>query len=274
PRCVSLHLLCGGRALRQHPGGLAAHVLGPGGVPAQELGRDGVEPGRGVQAVAGGGAGDGGGQRGVVGPVGGAEAEGAAAVHYDRHAWPRKRELVAGAERIARRRTQQCTPCAITVHADLRFMMVADGETLAERPDRLCGTARAPWSVRTRAQEVRCEYGGGGGQWAQRPGGGHPSGAVRAGRHRARGGGHTRRRPDECSAFHRLGVASPYFAALRLERHGLRWRWPEIDLAHPLDDGRAALAGRDPDLTMRSLGADADRWRRMFAWAQRDADGP
>ena len=46
---------------------------------------------------------------------------------------------------------------------------------------------------------------------------------------------------DDCAAFHPTGVASPYFASLNLEKHGLRWLWPEIDLAHPLDDGRAGL---------------------------------
>ncbi len=70
---------------------------------------------------------------------------------------------------------------------------------------------------------------------------------------------------DDCSAFHPTGVASPYFASLGLERHGLRWLWPEIDLAHPLDDGRAGVAARDRALTRRSLGADADRWDRLFA---------
>ncbi|QDQ97491.1 phytoene desaturase family protein [Tomitella fengzijianii] len=78
---------------------------------------------------------------------------------------------------------------------------------------------------------------------------------------------------DECSAFHPMGAASPYIAALGLERHGLRWRWPTVDLAHPLDDGRAALAGRDPGLAAQSLGADADRWRRVFAWAHRASLG-
>ncbi|MGC4934504.1 phytoene desaturase family protein [Gordonia sp. DT30] len=69
---------------------------------------------------------------------------------------------------------------------------------------------------------------------------------------------------DECAAFHPTGVASPYLASLDLERYGLRWLWPEIDLAHPLDDGRAGLAGRDRALTPASLGADATRWSRMF----------
>lgn len=70
---------------------------------------------------------------------------------------------------------------------------------------------------------------------------------------------------DECAAFHPTGVASPFFASLRLERHGLSWRWPEIDLAHPLDDGRAGLAARDRTETARSLGVDAAAWDKLFA---------
>ncbi|MBM7516334.1 phytoene desaturase family protein [Nocardioides nitrophenolicus] len=69
---------------------------------------------------------------------------------------------------------------------------------------------------------------------------------------------------DECAAFHPTGVASPFFASLGLERHGLRWRWPEIDLAHPLDDGRAGVAARDLDASVASLGDDGARWRRTF----------
>ncbi|MEU6137432.1 NAD(P)/FAD-dependent oxidoreductase [Nocardioides sp. NPDC047086] len=70
---------------------------------------------------------------------------------------------------------------------------------------------------------------------------------------------------DDCAAFHPTGVASPYFASLELERHGLRWLWPEIDLAHPLDDGRAGVAARDRELSRSSLGDDAGRWDRLFA---------
>ena len=76
---------------------------------------------------------------------------------------------------------------------------------------------------------------------------------------------------DDCAAFHPTGVASPFFASLGLERHGLRWLWPEVDLAHPLDDGRAGLAGRDPGLT-DSLGEDAKSWKRMFRAAVRNFD--
>ena len=69
---------------------------------------------------------------------------------------------------------------------------------------------------------------------------------------------------DDCAAFHPTGVASPFFRSLGLERHGLRWLWPEVDLAHPLDDGRAGLAARDLSITNESLGVDAARWRRVF----------
>src|SRR5918995_1865568 len=42
---------------------------------------------------------------------------------------------------------------------------------------------------------------------------------------------------DICSAVHPLGVGSPFFQSLALERHGLRWIEPEIALAHPIDGG-------------------------------------
>lgn len=77
---------------------------------------------------------------------------------------------------------------------------------------------------------------------------------------------------DDCAGFHPTGVASPYFRSLRLERHGLRWRWPDADLAHPLDDGRAALASRGWAGTDGSLGEDARRWRRLLGPAVRHFD--
>ncbi|MGW0037298.1 phytoene desaturase family protein [Gordonia sp. NPDC003376] len=72
-------------------------------------------------------------------------------------------------------------------------------------------------------------------------------------------------RHDHCSAVHPLGVASPFLATLPLERHGLRWRWPEIDCAHPLDDGTAGLLYRDLDTTVDGLGADGRRWRALVS---------
>ena len=71
-------------------------------------------------------------------------------------------------------------------------------------------------------------------------------------------------RHDLCSAVHPLGVASPYLASLPLARHGLTWRWPEVDLAHPLDGGRAGVLWRSLDRTAAHLGADGPRWQRTF----------
>jgi phytoene dehydrogenase-like protein len=70
---------------------------------------------------------------------------------------------------------------------------------------------------------------------------------------------------DHCSAFHPMGVGSPYLRTLGLERYGLRWRWPEIDCAHPLDSGDAGLLWRSVDQTAQGLGPDGGRWRRAFA---------
>jgi phytoene dehydrogenase-like protein len=69
---------------------------------------------------------------------------------------------------------------------------------------------------------------------------------------------------DVCSAFHPSGVTSPFFRSLGLEAHGLEWRWPEVDLAHPLDDGSAATMVRSLEQTVAGLGADGPAWRRLF----------
>ncbi len=70
---------------------------------------------------------------------------------------------------------------------------------------------------------------------------------------------------DVCSAAHPTGFASPFFRSLDLERHGLTWRWAEVEAAHPLDGGRGAALRRDLDATVASLGADGEAWRRTFA---------
>lgn len=72
---------------------------------------------------------------------------------------------------------------------------------------------------------------------------------------------------DVCSAIHPLGRSSPLFRELGLEDHGLQWIEPPIQLAHPLDDGRAALVYRDVAATAATFEHDADarvyeRWMR------------
>jgi phytoene dehydrogenase-like protein len=69
---------------------------------------------------------------------------------------------------------------------------------------------------------------------------------------------------DICSAVHPFAVGSPYLSTLPLHDHGLTWCWPEIDVAHPLDDGRAALLRRSIGDTVEGLGVDGATWRRTF----------
>ncbi|MER5537860.1 phytoene desaturase family protein [Streptomyces mirabilis] len=69
---------------------------------------------------------------------------------------------------------------------------------------------------------------------------------------------------DHCAAVHPMALASPFLRSLDLERHGLEWRRPEIDLAHPLDHGPAAVLRRSLDATARSLGPDGAAWERLF----------
>ncbi len=67
---------------------------------------------------------------------------------------------------------------------------------------------------------------------------------------------------DHCSAFHPLGIGSPFWKEIDLQSYGLVWKWPEIDCAHPLDDGTAGVLYQSIDQTAAGMGADGRRWRR------------
>jgi phytoene dehydrogenase-like protein len=69
---------------------------------------------------------------------------------------------------------------------------------------------------------------------------------------------------DVCSAVHPLGAASPFLRTLDLERHGLTWRWPEVDLAHPLPEGKAGVLVRSLCDTASGLGPDGPAWSATF----------
>lgn len=70
-------------------------------------------------------------------------------------------------------------------------------------------------------------------------------------------------RHDVCSAIHPLGMSSPFFRELPLERHGLSWIQPDLPLAHPLPGGRAVALHRSLERMPRE-------WRRLFAPLVRD----
>lgn len=71
-------------------------------------------------------------------------------------------------------------------------------------------------------------------------------------------------RHDVCAAIHPMGVLSPVFRELQLEKHGLEWVQTPVPLAHPLPDGRVAMLRYSLDETARQLGADDAAWRRTF----------
>lgn len=71
-------------------------------------------------------------------------------------------------------------------------------------------------------------------------------------------------RHDPCSAAHPLGINSPAFRAMPLDRYGLEWLHPELPMAHPFADGGAAVLSRSVAETAASFGPrDAGTYRRL-----------
>lgn len=70
---------------------------------------------------------------------------------------------------------------------------------------------------------------------------------------------------DVCSAIHPLGVGSPFFRSLPLHQFGLEWLYTEIEMAHPFDDGSAALLFRSIEATGETLDpGDARRYAALM----------
>ncbi|OLR94422.1 phytoene desaturase family protein [Actinokineospora bangkokensis] len=69
---------------------------------------------------------------------------------------------------------------------------------------------------------------------------------------------------DHCSAVHPMAVGSPVLSELGLDEYGLRWLLPEVDCAHPLDDGTAGVLHQSVERTAVELGRDEGRWRALF----------
>ena len=69
---------------------------------------------------------------------------------------------------------------------------------------------------------------------------------------------------DVCSAIHPVGVVSPFFRTLPLERWGVEWVYPEVALAHPFDDGDAALLLKSLEETGATLGEDSRAYQDLM----------
>jgi len=60
-----------------------------------------------------------------------------------------------------------------------------------------------------------------------------------------------------------MAVASPFLRTLPLHEHGLGWIYPPYPLAHPCDDGTAAVLERPIENTCRTLGVDGNSYKRL-----------
>jgi phytoene dehydrogenase-like protein len=70
---------------------------------------------------------------------------------------------------------------------------------------------------------------------------------------------------DICSAVHPLAVSSPLFSKLPLEKYGLQWIYPPVELVHPFDDGQVISVRRSIDRTSAQLDGDQNAYRRIFS---------
>ncbi|MEJ7740581.1 MAG: NAD(P)/FAD-dependent oxidoreductase [Chitinophagaceae bacterium] len=75
---------------------------------------------------------------------------------------------------------------------------------------------------------------------------------------------------DICSAVHPLAAGSPFFKTLPLDQHGLRYIYPPVAAAHPLDRGRAAVLTGSVQQTAEVLGKDQQAYRRLMEPIVRD----
>ncbi|MEM6964093.1 MAG: NAD(P)/FAD-dependent oxidoreductase [Bacteroidota bacterium] len=71
-------------------------------------------------------------------------------------------------------------------------------------------------------------------------------------------------RHDVCSAVHPMGILSPYFQELHLEKYGLEWIYPKASVAHPTDDEPAIILSKSIETTAAGLGVDAKSYINLI----------
>jgi phytoene dehydrogenase-like protein len=69
---------------------------------------------------------------------------------------------------------------------------------------------------------------------------------------------------DVCSAVVPMAVSSPFFRSLPLSDFGLEYVYPEVEAAHPFDDGTAALLLRSLPETASLLGRDQKNYTDLL----------
>lgn len=73
---------------------------------------------------------------------------------------------------------------------------------------------------------------------------------------------------DVCSAVHATAAASPFIRTLPLQQYGLEFIDPPAAIAHPFDDGTAAIVERSVERTAAALGVDGPAYARVFGGLQ------
>ncbi|MGY1886935.1 phytoene desaturase family protein [Blastococcus sp. SYSU DS0753] len=69
---------------------------------------------------------------------------------------------------------------------------------------------------------------------------------------------------DICASVHPMAAAAPFFREFDLPSRGVRLLHPEVPYAHPLDEGRAAVAHRSLEQTADGFGSDGPAYRRLL----------
>lgn len=69
---------------------------------------------------------------------------------------------------------------------------------------------------------------------------------------------------DVCSSVYPVGTCSPFFSSLPLQQHGLEWVFPRAALAHPFDDGSAAVLYSSVEETAATLSDDGRSYQRLI----------
>ena len=77
---------------------------------------------------------------------------------------------------------------------------------------------------------------------------------------------------DVCSTIQSMVTISPFFRAFPDVRDAVSLLKPDVVMAHPLDGGHAVCVEGSVAQPARSLGADGDRYRRLFSPLVDDAD--
>ncbi len=77
---------------------------------------------------------------------------------------------------------------------------------------------------------------------------------------------------DVCSAVHPMGLCSPFFRKLQLDRYGLKWIHSAAPLAHIVGPSEVVTLERSIDATAEQLGEDGAAYKQLFSPFTRQCD--